>query len=1776
MATAKFQMPDGKIATFEVPDGTTPEAATSMVHKYLQEQSEPERDYTMGELTSKAFMRGARGIQSTITDVIPAMVGSAFGADEYAKKQLEEARQYQAETAKKYGAQYKTSEDAKTLGDKLKFALETGVEQVPNLATMLTPAGVGRAAAGKLAERALLKGAALEAGEAGLATEARQALLKSAAPELLAKRELGQDVGLYLGSYSQNAPEVFQSIYENTGELRPAAGAIYGAASAAFDSAMPSYLLKRFTGAEKVAVVSKILEKSGMKPSLLRSVLATVPEATALEGLTEGAQEAINIAAEKFVTKNQDKFTSDQWNRIMEASIKGGVAGGLFGGVAAVPERFHERRQEQLQQAIKDLSQTAAAPTTPPADVTGVQQDGNIQPITEGPREGVQVSGQPLAGAVSPDAAAPIGPGVTGAPTDTGAAEVRTEGGTAPEAGSLNQIRSVLDKIDTGVNPVDIRAELSQIATDHGIQVHSALSSQNLVDMLSQKLGPQELALRNIVKEKQYKEPVKPATPEQQTFPGVAPDITDPKVKEARDAWESLSPVKWDKLAPQDQNNIVDAHASNNLNVDLATEIKQQYQAADPSAVKSAHSTESTQNLKDLDLYSTIKEAATLKDALNAIKNTFNAKLTQPQRILLGRLANLKNASNAQFRAYDRPYDEVTRQADREGQITNGIYNHNSHFIATFKNADIPTVLHEGVHAATHQEIDKHISFVEHGADTKGLAKHDIPKTHKAKTKLGQELVAIYDAALKASMMQGFSKLPADIQADYHAGKPLPKGTMFEWRNYYGFRDMHEFISEAFSNEEFQDFLGTLPSITKNKSKSLWDDFIQAVKKVLGIHESADTLLDDIITKSEPLFKGKRGTVSQFASKILGKDKGLYEGVSKSVSNVAPNGYSKEQAQNLINSVGKVYTSLPKFSQNLGNEVRNIVSKSPRWYQKAYLSLLSLPQKIELYGKQLPALKNLLVALEQRASVADQERSKVDKLVFQGKAIIDSFPRAVVDKFNKLTLQLSAEEIDPRADSPNYDPNHPLVRNFHTLPKELQDLAIAYTKQYESYTEQLIAIMNKYSPEAGGALKKRWMLHKQPFYHPLRRQGEYWLSYKDKTGTDVTMAFKSPAERTDHLRKTPGATDINQFTKLEQRNYKDAPPGEFVSKLIAMLQRDLNEQGLDSTQIDGIINEVYNSYLDLLPAGSIKQQMREREGTPGYIEDVVGGFADIGSKIANQLANLEYRPQINEALNDLVTNLDSFQGDEKTKDTLTNVVQDIYDQRKFLENPVANKYAAQAGFVSYLWNIAGNISSALVNMTQIPMTVFPMLSGRYGYAKSFKAMENAYKMYFNGKRDNNRVYMPDQTFGMNPNISKEHKALYDAAIEASAIRRGPGYELSEMRRQNTADFTGKKAKAETWLSWIFQNTERMNREVTLIAAYDLARANGMSETAAIKEALDLTTKAHSHSLSEAGPRLMQDGLPKVMFTFKRFAQAQIYNVARLFHQAFRDPSITKEERDIARKQLLGIFSMTYVFSGAQGLPLYGAANMLSSTIAGMFGDDEPFDFDEEVREAIGDLGYKGPMNKLLGMDIASRTGFNGMIWRSDERRLAEVGFAPYFAEHLFGPAWQVAVINPGRAAKLFEEGHTERAIEAIVPAFVRNPMKGIRFAMEGATNKDGVKVVDDVGAMSSLMQILGFTNAELAEAYARANAMKKGEKQILDRKAALINVHYLAQQNGDMEMLAKNREDIAAFNKSFPGSITPETLRRSAAQHRTRLQKSVDGVYLNKKYAKYLQEELGA
>jgi hypothetical protein len=62
MPIARFQMPDGRIARFEVPEGTSPEEAQSLVQQELQAEKQPVEstepitpDYTTGEAASKAL-----------------------------------------------------------------------------------------------------------------------------------------------------------------------------------------------------------------------------------------------------------------------------------------------------------------------------------------------------------------------------------------------------------------------------------------------------------------------------------------------------------------------------------------------------------------------------------------------------------------------------------------------------------------------------------------------------------------------------------------------------------------------------------------------------------------------------------------------------------------------------------------------------------------------------------------------------------------------------------------------------------------------------------------------------------------------------------------------------------------------------------------------------------------------------------------------------------------------------------------------------------------------------------------------------------------------------------------------------------------------------------------------------------------------------------------------------------------------------------------------------------------------------------------------------------------------------------------------------------------------------------------------------------------------------------------------------------------------------------------------------------------------------------------
>ena len=349
------RMPDGTIIS-GVPDNITKSELLRRYSAYqkTQEEPEPTKDTGLLDMTGRAVMRGAKQLGSTFGDVIPAMVGSAFGADEYAKRQMQEAAATQEEIKEKYAPRYESYRDVKGLGDVLPYILETGAEQIPNIASVLLPGGVagmgGRALAGRAATEAL----AARAAEKGMTEEAAANLAARVLPRAeKTGQQFGQAAGVYLGSYALNSPEVFQNIYEKTGKLEPGAAALAGSVSAALDSVFPAYALNKLTPGVKAGVVERILERSGMKPGIARGAAADVITGVATEGPTEAAQEAISIAAEKFVDDHADVWNSQDFQRIVDAGVAGAAGSVLFGGVSGALHGYAQKRAEKAPPATE-------------------------------------------------------------------------------------------------------------------------------------------------------------------------------------------------------------------------------------------------------------------------------------------------------------------------------------------------------------------------------------------------------------------------------------------------------------------------------------------------------------------------------------------------------------------------------------------------------------------------------------------------------------------------------------------------------------------------------------------------------------------------------------------------------------------------------------------------------------------------------------------------------------------------------------------------------------------------------------------------------------------------------------------------------------------------------------------------------------------------------------------------------------------------------------------------------------------------------------------------------------------------------------------------------------------------------------------------------------------------------------------------------------------------------------------------------------------------------
>ena len=1886
-----------KIGAVRFDDNLTPEQLNAQLNELAKkyEFELPKAEMGFGEMASKALTRGTKRLGSTFGDIIPAMGAKALGFDEYAQRQLEEAKATEEEIAKYYAPQYPELKDVKGITDFPGFALETIIEQVPNIATSLIP-GVG---AGAIAARtgltSLGKSLAVQGAERGLAgRELTEFVAQGMAQGAATRQAVGQGAGVFLGSYAQNAPEIFQNIYQETGQMDVPASLLFGAGSAALDSVLPAQLARSLTGPVKVGIVEKVLEKSGMDKGILRSITAGALKGMGAEGLTEGAQEAISIYAENFVGNNPQIFDSADWNRIMESSVRGAVAGSAFGGAGGVGSRVQEKRaefaeqqakiaEEQRQELARQVQEAGltideynalqkqgqlpglelGAYTTrllePKAkeeakkELTGKQlslfdeqglptktaeaakvkgdkaeanrlrqlqqkeatelkaaqarlkkflasKQGELDLQEAPPVAGVTVEGQPdLFGAPPAAPIMPVAePTVKAKPAKLTPKEVGTKVddsvlgalGIGPTA--LIRKNKLLDGKDIS-NPTDA-AEVRRVLEAYADRKNLSTSIREKVEEYLSRPEFQQEVISEPIPETAGPvggaiQPSLPSDQQQPTFarppetiagpvtggvvtagPAVVPAVggeaavsrplTKREQNDLKKAEERLQPAidEENQFIADTDNRILDLMRSNIENTEGIQDtdafkllriapLTQEYVRLKEVTEQIADAKQREKNLRQMELIRNAL-AQSSPDAVRLAENQnsntigdFTARVNEMAR------AELAAETEARAAAPQVTQEQMTEQEREDARAMAAELEEMRTDEEVRRAAEILS-FSEFVSKLAKESTDPDIKFILDKIKKMGL-KTQI-KIGPVKRKPGS--MNVYDfgefdpatntitidpryvnkqTAIHEIVHAAISKILLD--PNHPLTKQLTKlyeGVYNQLGSSYGALDIHEFAAELISNPEFQ---ATLKAIKAPRGGNMFQRMMQAIAEFFGFrkgtsaYEKGMRAISDIIDLS--------GDVEANDA-----DK-MFHGVGAPVNKA-------------LQAVGQIGQNMPALAGRTVEQTKNLFSNIQDYgLLKAGMGLLRLDNLNTIYGRELPSIQTLIDALEKRNGQQEAEIKKINDNYKRFSEAVKANPKAA-ERMNDMAVDARLAQVDPL--DPNFKPTaanaaeYRRLRSIYTsLPPALQetykDIRAAYEGALKSYEDLLL---RNASPSMRDKLRLEFEARKKLVaYIPFLRRGDFWVEYADpKTGERAVQAFESSRERDNFIAKDlPPNTKVRMYRNLHEARFvaSEVLPTTFIGSVI----QDLKKQGATDSMIDSI----YQSYLALMPAESISKRFMKSEDVLGMERDIVRGYGDTMIKWSRKLADSEYAPQIDKAITAIKNEAAANGGND-----VAAVSDTINEQSAFFHNPTYGKVVSGLTSFSYFEYIAGNISSALINLSTLPMFTWPILGAKYGYDKASSAMLAAGRVVANG-------------------IDKDpkYKALYDALTNHAQLEHTMAREVLEARRMTTGDYLGIKAKILDTLSIPFSATERYNRGVTAVAAFDLARAQGMSEADAIKYAVTTVKDINTSGMAVTAPKYMQSGFGRVFFTFKSFVWNSAFVVARAFHQAYKGES--PEVRRIARRQLLGIYGMATAFAGVKGLPFYGFAETVSEMIHALFGDDdEPFDFDEEMRDFFGELGFKGPVNFLTNLEIANRTGVaQDLIFRDDPRGIAEHGYVLSAMKNAFGPAGSF-LIGAERGIKAMNEGQTMRGIESLVPSWVRNGMKGARYMTEGARTLKGDPIEEDIGVYNSVMQLVGFSPASLSSTYEKTSAAKGYEREVASRRQRLLNKYDMARTAGDSELMAEAREDINNFNSKNPNNrITGETLRRSQKAREAAEKSMINGVRFNKKMLPDIKEK---
>ena len=684
-------------------------------------------------------------------------------------------------------------------------------------------------------------------------------------------------------------------------------------------------------------------------------------------------------------------------------------------------------------------------------------------------------------------------------------------------------------------------------------------------------------------------------------------------------------------------------------------------------------------------------------------------------------------------------------------------------------------------------------------------------------------------------------------------------------------------------------------------------------------------------------------------------------------------------------------------------------------------------------------------------------------------------------------------------------------------------------------------------------------------YFPLARFGQFFVTIRNAQGEVTSFSrFEREAQQQVFIReqKEAGATNIQFGVLSDSAKLREQVDPGFVADVEMMLA--------DAGASTAVMDAIWQRWLETLPDQSIRTSKIHRKGREGWNKDAFRAFGAHMFHGAHQLARLKYGLELEEALNDAED--EARVAEDPNRAGL--VVNEMRRRHEFTMNPQGSSIVAGMSSLAFVWYLGATPAAALANLSQTTVMGPGIMAARFktaGVAGAVKELGRAMKEFTAGRGDVQKA----------PGITQDEHAAITEAYRRGTIDRTQAHDLASVA-ETGIEYNATREMVMRKIAWFFHQAERMNREVTFLANYRLARAEGQSTADAIDTAADLTWKIHFDYQNTSRPRFMQNDLGKVLTIFRNYTVNLAYRIFRDAHQSLR--GATKEERAEARMQLIGVTMSMMLHAGIKGTYGYGIIMLLLS----LFFPGDSDDLEEWMQDALlmeGDsLGVatwnymmgaalNGVPGQILGADLTERIGSPNIWFRGPSSDLEGVDLYNHYVGELLGPVYGIGS-GLFRGGQMIVDGEVYRGVEAAVPKVVRDLMKAGRYGVEGVETISGDDILENVNPYQLLLQASGFTPAEVSERFDMNTRLKNKEREILDERRGIHKAAVDAILAGET-IPESVLEDIRDFNRRFPEyPITAKTIRQSA-QGRQRARENAEfGVSLNPKISARLREEL--